>query len=163
MNDIPLTEYQEYNDISINVSNKGMTEIPLYSSSSSTRQVNTDYINLGDNESGYSMHNDDSNISHNSKTYVSTISSYWNYFSNIAYSIKEKIASTDVGNKVINVSGKALEYVIYAGTKVYEKGVEGFSYLKQKIEKTNSSSNHDVDSLDNGGEALIDKSNVMDI
>ena len=41
--------------------------------------------------------------------------------------------------------------------------VEGFSYLKQKIEKTNSSSNHDVDSLDNGGEALIDKSNVMDI
>lgn len=163
MNDIPLTEYQEYNDISINVSNKGMTEIPLYSSSSSTRQVNTDYINLGDNESGYSMHNDDSHISHNSNTYVSTISSYWNYFSNIAYSIKEKIASTDVGNKVINVSGKALEYVIYAGTKVYEKGVEGFSYLKQKIEKTNSSSNHDVDSLDNGGEALIDKSNVMDI
>ena len=163
MNDIPLTEYQEYNDISINVSNKGMTEIPLYSSSSSTRQVNTDYINLGDNESGYSMHNDDSNISHNSNTYVSTISSYWNYFSNIAYSIKEKIALTDVGNKVINVSGKALEYVIYAGTKVYEKGVEGFSYLKQKIEKTNSSSNHDVDSLDNGGEALIDKSNVMDI
>ena len=163
MNDIPLTEYQEYNDISINVSNKGMTEIPLYSSSSSTRQVNTDYINLGDNESGYSMHNDDSNISHNSNTYVSTISSYWNYFSNIAYSIKEKIASTDVVNKVINVSGKALEYVIYAGTKVYEKGVEGFSYLKQKIEKTNSSSNHDVDSLDNGGEALIDKSNVMDI
>ena len=52
MNDIPLTEYQEYNDISINVSNKGMTEIPWYSSSSSTRQVNTDYINLGDNESG---------------------------------------------------------------------------------------------------------------
>ena len=163
MNDIPLTEYQEYNDISINVSNKGMTEIPLYSSSSSTRQVNTDYINLGDNESGYSMHNDDSNISHNSNTYVSTISSYWNYFSNIAYSIKEKIASTDVGNKVINVSGKALEYVIYAGTKVYEKGVEGFSYLKQKIEKTNTSSSQDVDSLDNGGEALIDKSNVMDI
>ena len=162
MNDNPLSEYQEYNDSSINVSNKGMTEIPLYSSSSSTRQINSDYVNLEDNESGYSIHDGD-NINQNTNRYVSTISSYWSYFSNIAYSIKEKIASTDVGNKVINVSGKALEYVIYAGTKVYEKGVEGLSYIKQKIEKTNASTTHDVDSLDNGGEALIDKSNVMDI
>ena len=146
-------DYIEYND-------QGMNEIPLYSSTSSQPHEINDghYINLEDQENKFSLaYNNVESQSQEGSSYFS----YWTYITNIAHTIKEKITNSEIGSKVIYFSSKALEYVYYAGEKVYEKSI---GYIRQKIVvNPNTAGDENYHSVEGGGEALIDKSNVVDI
>jgi hypothetical protein len=117
--------------------------------------------NNGDenNYRSFDSNNDDDN---NENQY----SYYFSYLSGIYYSIKENLNT----QSLIYISGKALEYVVYAGEKVYEKGVESLNYIRNKFHngKRNFGGSYitlsNDDNFVNGGESLIDKSNnIFDV
>lgn len=96
---------------------------------------------------------------------------YLGYLSSWVHSIRNKIASTQLGEKALDVGGRTFQYIVYAGNKVYEKGLNGFYYLKSKLVqfKSVNSNVNEYTSLSseynesNGVETLIDKNNVLNI
>lgn len=145
-------DYLEYTD-------QGMNEIPLYSTYSNPQGINDGhYLSLEEQENKLSStYNNDENPNQERSSYFT----YWTYITNIAHTLREKIANSEVGSKVIYYSSKALEFVYYAGEKVYEKSI---GYIRQKIEvNPNTTEEENYHNVDGGGEALIDKSNVVDI
>ena len=117
--------------------------------------------NNGDenNYRSFDSNNDDDN---NDNQY----SYYFSYLSGIYYSIKENLNT----QSLIYISVKDLEYSVYGGGKVYEKGVESLNYIRNKFHtgQRNFGGSYitlsNDDNFENGGESLIDKSNnIFDV
>ena len=114
-------------------------------------------ISNNKNENNYKSFDSNNDDDNNDNQY----SYYFSYLSGIYYSIKENLNNQNL----IYISGKALEYVVYAGGKVYEKGVESLNYIRNKFHtrQRNFGGSYitlsNDDNFENGGESLIDKSN----
>lgn len=62
---------------------------------------------------------------------------YWGYVSTWLYSIKNKIERTQIGEKVIDVGGRTMQFIWYAGNKMIEKGINGYNYIKMRFANGN--------------------------
>ena len=116
--------------------------------------------NNGDDNS---YRNFDSNNDEN--TIYNQYSYYFSYLNGLYNIIRDNLNT----QSLFYYSGKALEYVVYAGEKVYEKGCEGLHYIKNKFSNNRNRNfgnyvNLSNDNFENGGESLIDKSNnIFDV
>ena len=104
--------------------------------------------------------NNDENTIYNQYSY------YFSYLNGLYNVIRDNLNT----QSLIYYSGKALEYVVYAGGKVYEKGVESLNYIRNKFHtgQRNFGGSYitlsNDDNFENGGESLIDKSNnIFDV
>ena len=144
----PMGEYHEYSELNNHTSVRSKNEVNSF-------QPSGGYVNLEDQENG-------ENESVNEDKYQK-YKTYYSYFGGWYETIKSKLNQTSLGENLIYYGSKTLEYLIFAGEKVLEKSSAGLQYLKRRINH-NTRESVDVDvSGDNGGEALIDKNNVLDI
>ena len=107
----------------------------------------------------------DSNNYENDNSIYNQYSYYFSYLNGLYNVIRDNLNT----QSLFYYSGKALEYVVYAGEKVYEKSCEGLHYIKNKFSNNRNRNfgnyvNLSNDNFENGGESLIDKSNnIFDV